>query len=186
MTRIAQAMAILGGIVLSLLILLICFSIVTRELSSVFHRDILAALPPGILTELATWAKNNFELIENGMPFVIFAFLPLAQITSSHATVDVFTTRFPAPVLRFMRALTEIVFAGVLVLFAEKLYEGMNAKMRYGEITYLIQFPVWWAYALALVAAVVAAVVAVYMALLRVYEMATGHRIALDDGEAGH
>jgi hypothetical protein len=73
-----------------------------------------------------------------------------------------------------MRVFTEIIFALVLVLFAFKLYEGMQAKMRYGETTYLIQFPVWWAYAAAFCASVVAAIVGVSMAGLCLIEAATG------------
>jgi len=190
MTRTAQGMAILGGLTLGFLILMVCVSVTGRGLNTFFHSDLMEGLAPGF----SAWALSlgvgpvlgDFELVENMMPFAIFAFLPLAQTTSSHATVDVFTARFPPGVLRFMRAVTEIVFAAVLILFAWKLWEGTVSKMGYGEITYLIQFPVWWAFAAALAAAVVAAVVAVYMAGVRVIEMLTGHEIAPDGPEAEH
>jgi len=47
----------------------------------------------------------------------------------------------------------------------------MASKRRYGETTFLLQFPVWWSYAASLLAAIVAAVAGVYMALVRVTEM---------------
>jgi len=190
MTRVAQGMAIVGGVVLGLLIVMICVSVLGRGINTFFHAEFMQAMAPG----LSAWVLNtgvgpvlgDFELVEAGMPFAIFAFLPLAQMTSSHATVDVFTTRFPEWVLRVMRAVTEVVFAVVLVLFAYKLYEGMLAKMRYNETTYLIQFPIWWAYAVSLFGAVVAAIVGVYSAFIRIVEMLTGRHIVEDHGEAGH
>lgn len=190
MTRIAQAMAILGGLVLAILIVMICISVLGRGINTIFHTGFMETLAPG----LSAWVLStgvgpvlgDFELVEAGMPFAVFAFLPLAQMTSSHATVDVFTTRFPESVLRVMRAVTEIVFACVLVIFALKLNEGMEAKMRYNETTFLIQFPIWWAYAVSLFGAVVAALVGIYSAYVRVVEMLTGRKIAEDLGEAGH
>ena len=49
-------------------------------------------------------------------------------------------------------------------------------KMSYGETSFLLQFPVWWAYGLSFVAAVVASIVAVYCAAARVLELITGRK----------
>ena len=189
MTRLAQAMAILGGLVLSFLILMTCVSIAGRELNAALHSDVVMQLAP----EASQWLLSlgigpvlgDFELIENGMPLVIFAFLPLCQLQAAHATVDVFTSRFPPRLLRWMRAATEIVFAAVLILFAFKLYEGMLGKMRFGETTYLLQFKIWWAYALAFAASVIAAIVGAYTAYLRVVEAAQARSIIVSS-EAEH
>ena len=178
MTRLAQTMAVLGSLVLVFLILMTCVSVTGRELNSFFNADLMQTAAPGLAGFMLGLGvapiTGDFELIENGMAFAIFAFLPLAQMHAAHATVDVFTQRLPDPLLRWMRALTEAVFALVLLVFAARLFDGMQAKMRYNETTYLIQFPVWWAYALALSAAVVAALVGVYMAGLRLAEALTG------------
>ena len=187
MTRAAQAMAILGGTVLCILILITCVSIVGRELNSFLHSDAVQAMAPA----LANWlvdlgigpVTGDFELIENGMPFAIFAFLPLCQIESGHATVDVFTSRFPPRLLMWMRAITELVFAIVLVIFALKLFQGMQSKIRYGETTYLIQFPVWWAFAAAFAASTGVAIIGSYMALLRLAEAVTKTTITHESPE---
>ena len=190
MTRLAQLMAVLGSLVLGFLILMTCVSVAGRELNAFFNSDFMTANAPGFSQAMLDLGigpiLGDFELLENMMAFAIFAFLPLAQIHSAHATVDVFTSRFPKPVLRWMRAVTEVVFAVVLIVFSVKLYEGMQGKMRYGETTYLIQFPVWWAYAGAFAASVVAAVVGVYMAAVRVIEVGTGTTIAFDEAEPEH
>jgi len=171
-------MAILGALILSFLIVMTCVSVLGRELNGLLNSSFAQTYAPALSKTLLDAGVGpvlgDFELLENMMPFAIFAFLPLAQVSSSHATVDVFTVFFPESALSWMRAITEIVFAIVLILFAYKLYEGMQAKMRYGETTYLIQFPVWWAYAAAVGAAVITALVGIAMACLLLIEAITG------------
>ena len=82
--------------------------------------------------------------------------------------------------------LVEIAFAAVLVLIAWRLYDGMIAKMRYGETSFLLQFPVWWAYAASLFGSVVAALVGVYMAAVRTVEFFTGRILVRDGAGADH
>lgn len=184
-TRLARFMAVLGGIVLSALIFLTCVSILGRSLNGVLHSDFVMGLAP----DLAHWLINigigpvngDFELVEAGVAFAIFAFIPLCQITAGHASVDVVANAFPRGVNRFLRMVTEVVFALVLVLIVWKLLDGMLSKKEHGETSFLLQFPVWWAYAASFVGAVVAAVVGVYMAIVRVIEFLTG-RIRVWDG----
>lgn len=178
LTRVANTMAILGALVLSFIIVMTCVSVLGRELNGLLNSSFVQTHAPTLSNALLEAGVGpvlgDFELLENMMPFAIFAFMPLAQVSSSHATVDVFTVFFPESTLAWMRAITEIVFAVVLIIFAFKLYEGMLAKMRYGETTYLIQFQVWWAYAAAVGAAVITALVGVAMAGLLLIEAITG------------
>ncbi len=184
MMRLARFMAILGGLALSLLILLTCASVLGRTLNGALHGT-LGGLAPGLSVWLLDLGigpiTGDFELVEAGVAFAIFAFLPLCQITGAHATVDIFTARLPLGVLRYLKAVIEVVFAAVLILIAWKLADGMMSKKGYGETTFLLQFPIWWAYAASLAGAVVACVAAVYMALLRLYE-AAGNATILPDG----
>lgn len=185
MMGLSRFMAVLGGIVLSALIVLTCISIAGRLLNGLFHSSFMEAVAPGF----SKWAieigigpvTGDFELVEAGVAFAIFAFIPLCQITAGHASVDIFANMFPRGVNRFLRMVTEVVFAAVLILIAWRLYEGMSSKMRYGETTFLLQFPIWWAYAASLFGSIVAAIVGVYVALVRVYEFLTG-RIIIWDG----
>lgn len=185
MMRLARLMATLGGLVLVLLILLTGVSITGRLLNGALHSDLVQGLAPGF----AQWAldigigpvNGDFELVEAGVAFAIFAFLPLCQITAGHASVDVFVAKFPKWAHRLLRMVTEIVFAAVLILISVQLARGMASKMEYGETSFLLQFPVWWAYAASLAASVVAAVVGVYMAAVRVAEFFT-RRIIVSDG----
>lgn len=183
-------MAILGGIVLSALVLLVCLSVLGRELNGFLHGPLFQ----GSLKGMADWliavgvgpVNGDFELVEAGMAFTIFAFLPYCQVTAGHASVDIFTNFLPMRVQKVLRMLVDILFAVMLVIVAMKLNDGMASKMRSGTTTFLLQFPIWWGYAVALVGAVLAAATAVYMAVVRVIEVITGRQIAVDDLGAAH
>jgi len=179
--KLSRGFAYMGGLMLVALIVLTCLSVVGRKLNDVLH----GLVADGVAVGPASWLLDagvgsihgDFELIEAGIAFAIFAFLPLCQITGGHAAVDIFTAKLPPRADRVLRAVTELVFAAVLVLIAVQLGAGMVSKQQSGQTTFLLQFPLWWAYALALTGAAAAAVVAVYMAVVRVQEAVQGRSI---------
>ncbi|WP_372884847.1 TRAP transporter small permease [Shimia sp.] len=187
MEKLARAMAVVGGLVLSILIVITCLSVAGRALNTVFHGWVGQLMP-----RVSQWFLDmgvgpilgDFELVEAGVAFAIFASMPLCQITAGHASVDIFTNNFPRGLNRFLRMIIEIMFAAVLILIVWRLYEGMLSKKSYGETTFLLQFPIWWAYAASLAGAVAAAISGVYMACVRIIEFLRGHRIINDDLEA--
>jgi|TARA_B110000971_G_scaffold79544_1_gene81691 TRAP-type C4-dicarboxylate transport system permease small subunit len=187
-TRAARFMAICGGLVLALLILLICISVVGRSLNGVLHGWIGTAFPA-----VSAWLlqagvgpiNGDFELVEAGVAFSIFSFLPLCQISGGHASVDIFTSKLPRGVNRGLQMVIDTVFALALIIMAYQLYKGMLSKLSYGDTTFLLQFPIWWAYAASLVGAVMAAVISVYVACVRVMELATGQDVITDETGMG-
>lgn len=190
MMTLARALAILGGLVLSAQIVMTCISIVGREINAFMAGSWMQNLAPGfadwILASGVGQVKGDTELVEAGMAFTIFCFLPLCQITASHAAVDIFTQQLPAFANRVLRMLAELGFAAVLVLIAWKLWDGTVAKFDNGETSWLLEFPVWWAYAASLMAAFAAAIVAIYMTVMRVAEVVTGRVLVAQGGEADH
>lgn len=188
--RIARLFAILGGIVLSLLILLTCASVLGRSINSILHSDGMQSwatgLADGLLATGVGPINGDFELVEAGVAFAIFAFLPLCQLHAAHASVDVFTNALPPRVNQVLRAIIEVAFAAALLLIALQLFGGMQSKLRSGQTTFLLQFPVWWAYGAGLVAMVAAACVGVYVAIIRVLEAVHGRSLLPNPEEAGH
>ncbi len=170
--RLARLFALLGGVVLSGLILLTCLSILGRVLNGILHSDSVQMMAPEFASRLLALGigpiNGDFEVVEAGMAFAIFAFLPLCHLHGAHTSVDLFAARLPERFARVLRAVIEVVFAAVLVLIAWQLFEGTQSKYRSGQTTFLLEYPVWWAYALCLVAACVTALVALYTAGLRV------------------
>ena len=190
MNTLSRAMAHLGGLMLALLILLICVSVVGRSLNTFLHGDMMQAYLPGLsewFLNLGIGAINgDFELVEAGIAFAIFAFLPLCHLTGGHATVDIFTSKLSKRFNRVLLMITSVVFAAVMVLIAVQLFAGTASKFRTGQTTQLLEFPLWWAYALSLVGAIIAAFVAVYVAVMRVVETMRGYDILPTQAGAEH
>ena len=187
-TRAARFMAICGGLVLALLILLICISVVGRSLNGVLHGwigTVFPAVSAWLLQAGVGPINGDFELVEAGVAFSIFSFLPLCQISGGHASVDIFTSKLPRGVNRGLQMVIDTVFAFALIIMAYQLYKGMLSKLSYGDTTFLLQFPIWWAYAASLVGAVMAAVISVYVACVRVMELATGQDVITDETGMG-
>ncbi|WP_372892766.1 TRAP transporter small permease [Rhodosalinus sp.] len=159
----AWLMATLGGVVLSATILVTVASIL------------------GGLTPLGP-IPGEEELVQAGMAFAVFAFLPLCQITAGHATVDIFTDWLGGRALRVLQFGIEALFATVLIVIAVQLEAGMQARIRSGQTTFLLQFPVWWSYAASLAGAAAAAAVGVWTALARGWELLT-NRDLIGTGE---
>ncbi len=195
----SRGMAYVGGAVLSALIGIIVLSILGRELNGLLHADLiqnsmkgladwlLGIRIPGVWGDIKIGPFNgDYEIVEAGMAFAIFSFLPLAHINGAHATVDIFTQNFSERQNRILTLVIDVVFAVVLVIIAVQLYQGAVSKFERGQTTFLLQFPVWWAYALSLVGAVIAAVVSVYLALMRIAEAVTGRHLVPTGEGAEH
>lgn len=186
--RLARSMAILGGLVLTALIALTCISVLGRGLNTLGHSAFLNTLSESAAKALTATGvgpvSGDFELVEAGISFTIFAFLPICQLRGAHAGVDVFANSFPRAMNRFLVTFWEVLLSALIILITWRLFVGMQDKMGYGETTFILQFPVWWAYALSFVAAVIASVIAVYCACARVVELFTGQDLMPDaEGE---
>lgn len=183
---IAHGAAIIGGAVLSALVLLTTVSIVGRTMSKWMHTDWAATWLGGLSEWLIATGideiKGTYELTEAGVAFAIFAFLPICQFYGAHATVDIFTSGLGARATRFIRAFWEVCLTLVILFISERLFSGMQRYLGNGETTLFLQFPVWWAYAVSVGAAVLASVTAVYCAGARLIEAVTNRDI-LPEGE---
>jgi TRAP-type C4-dicarboxylate transport system permease small subunit len=185
MEWLARTLAIVGGFVLTALILLTCISVIGRGGNTLGHSDLLAGIAPALADMLKNLGpvKGDFEVVEAGIAFSIFSFLPICQLHGGHATVDVFTNMLPKKANRVIVVFWEILLAAVLVLISWRLYAGLLGKMSNGETTFLLQFPIWWAYAASFAASVVAAVVGVYCAIARLAGLITGgHYLPKSEG----
>lgn len=189
-SKLARLSAIVGGVVVTALIILTALSVLGRGLNTLGHSDLLVGLSPDLAEALIATGvapiNGDFELVEAGIAFAIFCFLPICQLFSGHATVDIFTNSLSERFNTYLRTFWEIVLAAVIILIAWRLFFGVTSAMRTGETTFLLQFPIWWAYALSFAASVVAAIVALYCAGARVAELVTGRAIMTRPMEIDH
>ena len=177
----ARWLALAAGVVLLAIILLTCISIVGRRLSTLGHSDVVEGSLPALAPLLQGFApiEGIYDLTEMGVAFAIMAFLPWCQITRAHAKVDVLTAVLPGTANRALAFVWELVFALVVTLIAWRLYEGMAAKLSYGETLYLLKVPftgepvpIWWGYAACFAAACVATLVTWWSAFAHALELA--------------
>lgn len=149
--RLAVWTALAGGLVLVAIAAMTCLSIAGRTLGGLG----LAGLGP---------IPGDYELVEIGIGFAVFAALPWCHLRRGHATVELL-----APLLggAANRALDVIIDAAVLataLLLAWRLAAGMLDKKAYFETTFVLGIEIWQAYALALVGATAFCVVAAWRA----------------------
>lgn len=184
--RLARGMAVIGGVVLAALVLLTCVSVLGRGLNTIGHSGwftgLSQALADGLIATGVGPVTGDFEVVEAGIAFAIFAFLPICQLYTGHATVDVFTSRLPDRANAWLLAFWEVVLTLVVLLITWRLFAGLMDKFGNGETTFLLQFPIWWAYAASFLAALVASVTAIYCAVARVVFAATGRSLLPDGG----
>ena len=154
----ARLTALAGGLVLLVLIVMTTLSIVGRSVGV------------GEIT-------GNYELLEAGVAFAIFSFLPITQFYGAHATVDVFTSFLPVSANRWIAAFWEAILALAILLIVWRLYEGMQRYIGNGETTLFLEFKIWWAYAASFAAGTMASATAIYCAGMRILEAATGRNI---------
>ncbi|SFE77645.1 Tripartite ATP-independent transporter, DctQ component [Sulfitobacter brevis] len=177
----ARSTALLGGLVLLGLILLTTASIIGRSVNKLMHggffQDSMGGISELILSTGVGEINGNYELLEAGVAFAIFSFLPICQLYGSHATVDVFTSALPQRATRWIVFFWEAVLAAVILLIVWQLFGGMERYIRNGQTTLFLQFPVWWAYAASFAAGVVAVITAFYCAAMRAAEAMNNRQI---------
>ena len=149
--RLANWLAIAGGLVLTAITLMIVVSVSGRALIDV-------GLGP---------VPGDFELVEIGTGIAVFFFLPWCYLKGGHATVDLLYMHMPAWAQRAVVAISDVLMLLVWLVLTWKLWEGMLEKKEYLETTFILQMPIWWAYAFCLVGAVIGCICYVAKTLTR-------------------
>ncbi len=142
----ARSLAILGGIALCAIVVITVISVAGRSL-----------IPLGLSP-----IPGDFELVEAMTAFAIFAFLPWCHLKRGHVSVDIFTRFIGNRANRLIDAIGDSLMLAIALIMSWRLYAGMLDKKAYGETTFILQFPVWWAYAAGLVGAVGLVIVSAY------------------------
>lgn len=97
---------------------------------------------------------GDFELTEIGVAIAAFSFLPFAQINGLNVTADIFTARASPRWLAVFGLLAGLVALIFSVLLLWRMYYGMLDQKEYDYTTAILQIPMWWGYAGALVSLV--------------------------------
>lgn len=155
----ARMTALFGGTVLIGIVMLTVVSVSGRSLIAFGFGPV-----PG-----------DYELVEAGVAFAVFAFLPWCHLVNGHAAVDLLAERLGARFNKLMTIISDTLMAGAALLIAMRLAAGMVDKHQYAETTFILEFPLWWFYAAALYGAVVFVIISIY----RIYLDLSGRELCI-------
>jgi TRAP-type C4-dicarboxylate transport system permease small subunit len=144
--RLAMVVAFLGGVVLVAITAITVFSVIGRALIPFG----LGAIP------------GDFELVQAGILFAVFSFLPWCHLERGHAVVAIVTDRFPVRLSALAEFLWDVAMLVAAVFVALRLWAGLLDKLGNRESTFLLRVPLWLIYSAGLVGAVVFVIAAVY------------------------
>ncbi|MEM9108220.1 MAG: TRAP transporter small permease [Pseudomonadota bacterium] len=142
----ARLTALAGGFVLTALIVITVVSVSGRAL-------VFAGLGP---------IPGDFELVEAGTAFAVFAFLPWCHYQRGNAVVEVLTMHFNDLANRFIDIAANFLMLAFAIIICWRHLLGTLDKRSYSETTFILQFPIWWAYSASLIGAVVFVIVAAF------------------------
>ena len=140
--NLSRAMAWFGAVVLTAIALMSVVSIIGRALAGF-------GLGP---------VPGDFELVEAGTALAVFCFLPWCHLKGGHAVVDMLWHLYPAPMKRGLVVLSDALMFVVWVLLIWRMSVAMVEYRHNGEVSFILQMPVWWGYAASMVPALVGCV----------------------------
>jgi TRAP-type C4-dicarboxylate transport system permease small subunit len=145
----ATVAAIAGGTVLVALTIITVLSIIGRAL-----------IPFGLGP-----VTGDFELVQAGVLFAVFVFLPWCHLERGHAIVEILTDRFPLRYSAILEFIWDVVMFVAAALIAWRHWAGLTDKIGNGESTLLLRMPLWVVYSGGMIGATLLTIVAAYCAV---------------------
>lgn len=105
---------------------------------------------------------GDFEIVQAGMLFAIFSFLPWCHLERGHAIVAVLTDKFPVRFNAVVEFVWDIAMLLVALFITWRLWFGMLDKFGNKESTFILRLPLWISYATGVFGALILIVVAAY------------------------
>jgi TRAP-type C4-dicarboxylate transport system permease small subunit len=145
----ARTIAFLGGVVLSMVVVVVVVSVIGRAL-----------IPFGLGP-----IQGDFEMVQAGVLFAVFAFMPWCHLERGHAVVAIVTDRLPARFSAIAEFCWDLLMLVAASFIAARLWAGLLDKHGNGESTFILRVPLWIIYSGGLIGASVFVVAAAYCAL---------------------
>lgn len=142
----ARLIAIAGGVVLSGVVVIVVVSVIGRALIPLGLRPI----------------QGDFEMVQAGVLFAVFSFMPWCHLERGHAVVAIVTDRFPARFSAIAEFLWDAVMFVAAAFIAWRLWVGLLDKHSNLESTFILRVPLWIVYSGGLIGAVVFVVASAY------------------------
>jgi TRAP-type C4-dicarboxylate transport system permease small subunit len=149
----ARYTALAGGAVLVAFMMITVVNIAGRALlplNQLFGARIFSPIP------------GDYEIAEAGMAFAAFAFLGWCSLTRGHAIVSLVTDKLPIRASAVIELVMETLTLIAAAFIAWRHWAGMLDKLSNGETSFILRFPIWWAYAAGMIGAIVWVIVLIY------------------------
>jgi TRAP-type C4-dicarboxylate transport system permease small subunit len=143
--RLAQGLAIVGGLALTGVALMSLYSVVMRNL-------------------VGAPIQGDFELAQMGCAVSVAAFLPFTQLRNGNIFVDFFTQRASVGTKAALDGFGALLVGLALALIAWRTGAGGLDALRNDETTMIMGLPLWYGYVLMTPSFAVAALAAFYSA----------------------
>ncbi len=145
--NLSTSLALLGAIVLCFIAIMVLISIIGR-----------AGIPLGLSS-----IKGDFELVEVGTAFAVLAFMPYAQLHKAHAEVIFLSEKLGKKANKIIDFIADFIMLLLASLLAWRLTLGTIEKFNNSESSFILQFPIWWAYGFSLIALYIWVLVALWI-----------------------
>jgi TRAP-type C4-dicarboxylate transport system permease small subunit len=96
---------------------------------------------------------GDFELVEAGTALAVFSFMPWCHLKRGHAFVDLLWNSYPPPLRRLLEIFADALMLVVWLLLVWRMGVAMLEYRANGEVSFILQMPVWWGYAASMVPA---------------------------------
>ncbi len=144
--KLAKFIALLGGFVLVGIALVSVISITGRAGVSFGFSSVL----------------GDYELVEAGVAFAITCFFPLAQLKRAHAEVSFITEKMGILTNLIIDLIADFLMLIIALVLSWHLFLGTIDKYNYLETTFILQYPLYWAYGASLLGLFTWVIVAFY------------------------
>lgn len=144
--RLSEALALAGGLVLLVVTALTVFSVIGR-------------------TALNLPLLGDSEIVEIGVAFSVFSFLAYCQMRGANVVVDFFTKPLPLKARNGIDAISNLVFALVVILLTWRLALGGIGAYFNDDTSMFLLIPKWWGYLAAFASCLVWGAACLYTAV---------------------
>jgi len=178
MAALAWFSALIGGVVLVAVMLMTTISVAgmsASKLGKLLKKSYDTVVEP--LLALGP-IPGEAEMVEAGMAFIIFAFLPIVTLNRGHAEVAIMTGFFGKGINRLIDFIADWLMLGVAVFLGYQHLLGTIDKFNNGETSWILLYPIWWSYGAALFGAGIFVIISAYCVLRSGEALLKGRSVA--------
>lgn len=142
----SQMAAIMGGLIMSGLIIMTVLSVLGRWL-------------------ISSPIYGDFEMVAMGTAIAVFLFLPYCQMMRGNVIIDLFLSRAPKKIQTALDVVGALLLGLIAGLLAWRMSLGGFNAAQYNETTFILALPIWGAYPLIIFSLALLCLTSLYTAI---------------------